>query len=188
MEQAPWSTVLRMRLEDKVLPRLQEEAKIEREPPEIVEPVLAGAGRDQAIRFFAESIREIQQIDSQRLTVRDIPGQDRFRVVGGIASACSNYQGFIDVMIDDRGSRDLVEEIERLGGQHWSERNPQGAVPFSVQVLIPRTELPEVKGPLWKAHRSHLPESIDYGQPTHLHEHRPDLMRYLLDEADRLGS
>lgn len=169
-----------------VLPRLAFVAAA-RSPEEIVEPVLAGPGRDACIRFFAYSIREIQGIDSRRLAVTDIPSSNRFRVVGGIHSACSWYKGMLDVTIDRRGSAKLIQSVEEAGGQVFG-RSVGGAVPYALQLGIPPTRVDEFRERLMPTHREFLLSSIEYGSPTHLHEHYPELMNYLLREADRLSS
>ena len=156
-----------------------------RTPADIVEPVLAGPGRDACIRFFAYSIREIQKIDSRRLAVTDIPSSNRFRVVGGIHSACSSYKGMLDVTIDRRGADDLIQTVEKAGGQVF-ERSAGGAVPFALQLGIPPTRVDEFRDRLMPPHRDFLVSSIEFGSPTHRHEHYPELMNYLLREADRL--
>lgn len=160
-----------------------------RRPSDIVEPVLAGPGRDQCIRFFAASIREIQRLDSRLLAVIDIPSKNRFRVFGGIFSACSPYLGMLDVSIDSRASVSLVEEVVRLGGGVTEDRNPRGALPFTMCISVPPSDINAVWEPLWRAHREHLLECIDYGRPsTHQHRDRPDLRDYLLHEANKLAS
>jgi len=169
-----------------VRPSAAEKARGQREPSEIVEPLLAGPGRDAMVEFFADSIRAIEQIDAQRLAVTDIPSSRRFRVVGGILSACTVYQGLFVVTVDRRGAGKAIADAENAGGRLVSKENPAGAVPFSVELGVPPTALSTLRASLWDAHRRHLAESIEYGPPTHPQRHDPALMHYLLNSADAL--
>jgi len=155
-----------------------------REPEDIVEPILAGPGRGACLRFFADSIREIQKLDAQRLAVTDIPSQNRFRVVGGILSACSVYRELLDVMIDRRGQQSLIDEVVAAGGQ-VIDATEGGAVPSSLQLGVPPVAVDRFRAMIWPAHREQLLASIEYGAPTHMNKHHPELMRYLLDQAAR---
>lgn len=161
---------------------------VRRDPASIVSSALGGPGRDESLVFMARSIRAIERLDAQRLAVTDIPSQDRFRVVGGIYTAVGPWKDFLCVSIDRRRSKSLVDAIQARGGEITDEPGPQSAVPNALNVAVPRAVVGSFIDELFAPHVEHLKESIDWGPPTHLHEHDPSLMRYLLAEADRINN
>ncbi|HWT22946.1 MAG TPA: tetratricopeptide repeat protein [Solirubrobacteraceae bacterium] len=157
---------------------------VRRPPEEIVEPLVAGPGRASALRFLAFSIRAIQRLDGTRLAVTDIPSERRFRVVGGIYSAVTPWEGLLCVSIAAAGGGTLVPEVEAVGGVVTDRPGPMSAVPGTIQLGVPMPALEAFEDRLQRPHVEHLKASIEYGSPTWLHRHDPALMRYLLAKAD----
>ncbi|WP_028064611.1 hypothetical protein [Solirubrobacter soli] len=157
---------------------------VRRPPAEIVEPVLRGPGRVPALRFFARSIRQIQSLDGTRLAVTDLPSDRRFRVVGGIYSGVTPWNGLLCVSIDKARGRSVVEAVQAVGGIVTDRPGPMSAVPRSLQLGVPLNAVDRFAEALWEPHVEHLRASIEYGAPTWLHRHDPALMTYLLTQAD----
>jgi hypothetical protein len=173
-------------LERSVSRRAAELGDFVRRPPEqVVEPLLAGTGRSAALRFLAFSIRAIQRLDGTRLAVTEIPSDQRFRVVGGIYSAVTPWHGLLCVSIAKAQTATLVDAVESAGGQVTDRPTAMSAVPGTLQLGVPMSELETFAQDLERPHREHLKSSLSYGPPTWQHRHDPALMRYLLARADQ---
>jgi hypothetical protein len=156
---------------------------VRRPPAEIVEPVLRGPGRLAALRFLARSIRKIQEIDGTRLAVTDLPSDSRFRVVGGIYSGITPWNGMLCVSIDKALGQAVTAEVETTGGMVTDRPAPLSAVPRTIQLGVPLSRVDDFADALWKPHVEHLRASIEYGVPTWRHRHDTALMRYLLEQG-----
>lgn len=88
---------------------------VRRPPRDVVEPLLAGPGRREALRFLAYSIRAIQRIDGTRLAVTEIPSERRFRVVGGIYSAVTPWEGLLCVSIAKAQGAGVIADVDTAG-------------------------------------------------------------------------
>jgi hypothetical protein len=139
--------------------------------------------RAAALRFLAFSIRAIQRIDGTRLAVTEIPSDRRFRVVGGIYSAVTPWEGLLCVSIAKTPSAAVVREVE-AGGRMTDRPAPMSAVPGTVQLGVPLAVVERFGEQLETPHVEHLKASLAYGPPTWQHRHDPALMSYLLEQAD----
>jgi hypothetical protein len=157
---------------------------VRRPPVDVVEPLLAGPGRAAALRFLAFSIRAIQRIDGTRLAVTEIPSDRRFRVVGGICSAVTPWDGQLCVSIAKTRGATVVREVEAAGGRVTDRAAPMSAVPGTVQLGVPLAIVERFAEQLEAPHVEHLKASLAYGPPTWQHRHDPALMSYLLEQAD----
>ncbi|MFN8151449.1 MAG: hypothetical protein U0R24_10050 [Solirubrobacterales bacterium] len=157
----------------------------ERTPEEIVSKAFPN-DRDECVLFIADSIEAIQRLDSEKIAVIDLGG-NRFRVFAGPSTACSAYEGMLDVTIDYRGADELKRSIEDVGGTVlFDSPDAWGKLPYNNQVAVPASRVAELRPQLWAAHEKHLREAVLEARTPHHNKHRQDLLNYLAAEGSRI--
>lgn len=158
---------------------------VHRPPQEIVEPAIAGPGRIPYLRFVAQTIRFVAQLDPERLAVTDLPSDDRFRVSGGRASATTPWNGLFCVFVHAPAiSAEAHEVLDASGATVVNKKGELKSLPESMQFGVPPDKFAGVAELLLTPHREHLKASIEAGQSPIVHRHDPALMQYILDQAD----
>ena len=165
-------------------------AQPDRTPEEIVSNAFPHADSDECVLFVADSIEAIRRLDSEKIAVIDLSGENRFRVFAGPSTACAAfYNGMLDVTIDYRGADPLKREIVDLGGAVTFD-SPDGSslLPYNNQVAAPPDQVAHNRTQLWAAHEKHLHEAVLQPRTPHYNKHRQDLLDYLVDEGVRVRS
>jgi tetratricopeptide (TPR) repeat protein len=146
-----------------------------RDPTEIVEPVLAGSGRDACLRFLAWSIKTVESIDAERLAVTDLP-PNRFRVSGGKGSGVTPYRGRLCVFVHADSLTDADEAaLTTAGAVVVFQAGLLRSLPRSVEYGVEHERFEEVAEVLKRPHREHLLRSIQAGPPAWRRVHDPAL-------------
>lgn len=81
----------------------------------------------------------------------------------------------------------MLDHIVALGGAITNRPGESRRVPHSLIVGIAPEIVDDVRPAIEAAHRRHFRESAAAGSSTHASKHRPDLLRYLRDQARELG-
>ncbi len=158
--------------------------KPRRSPSDIVEPVLAGAGRDGALRFLARSIVMIEKIDPARLSVTAQAPEARLRVYGGRAPAVTPTRGMLLVWVHAPAvTPALATAIGAIDGAQRSEADTLALLPEAEEYRVPFAEVDAVADLLAGPHREHLRRAIAEGAPPRNHAHDPKLRDYIVDQA-----
>lgn len=136
--------------------------------------------------FVADSIEAIQRLDAETIAVIDLGG-NRFRVFAGPGTACSAYNGMLDVTIDYRGADELKRTIEDVGGAViFDSPTASSKLPYNNQVAVPADRVAELRPQLWAAHEKYLEEAVREARTPHHNKHRQDLLNYLVAEGTRI--
>jgi tetratricopeptide (TPR) repeat protein len=169
------------RVEESVQVTTSRPTKPRRAPSDVVEPMLAGPGRDGALRFLARSIRLIEKIDPARVSVTSDP---RVRVYGGREPAVTPTRGLLLVWVHAPAvTPELAAAMGAIEGAQSSDADGRALLPDSVEYRVPFAHVDEVADLLAGPHREHLLRAIAEGAPPRSHPHDPKLRDYIVDQA-----
>jgi tetratricopeptide (TPR) repeat protein len=172
------------RVEESVQVTTSRPTKPRRAPSDIVEPVLAGPGRDGALRFLARSIQLIEKIDPARLSVTSQVPDARLRVYGGRAPAVTPTRGRLHIWLHAPAvTPELDAAIDAIEGTQHAIADGLALLPVSVEYRVPFASVDDVAGRLAGPHREHLLRAIAEGAPPRGHPHDPKLRDYIVDQA-----
>jgi tetratricopeptide (TPR) repeat protein len=154
-----------------------------RDPEEIVEPVVAGRGRDACLRFLAWSITTVESIDRDRLAVTDL-APDRFRVSGGKGSGVTPYRGMLCVFVHaDSLTDDDQAALADAGARVVFQAGGLLSLPRSVEYGVEYGRFGDAAEVLTRPHREHLLRSIQAGPPAWRRAHDPALRDYIVEHG-----
>jgi tetratricopeptide (TPR) repeat protein len=162
--------------------------KPKRTPSEILEPALAGDGRDSALRFIARSILLIEKIDPARLSVTERVTEARFRVYGGREPAVTPTRGLLHVQLHGPAvTAELDAALRAASTSPAAPADTMGLLPDSLEYRLPFARLDEFSDALAGPHREHLLRSVAAGAPPWGHPHDPKLRDYIVKQASASG-
>jgi tetratricopeptide (TPR) repeat protein len=158
--------------------------KPRRAPSDVVEPILAGPGRDGALRFLARSIRLIEKIDPARVSVTTQAPDARLRVYGGRDPAVTPTRGLLLIWIHAPAvTPELAAAMGAIDGAQSTAADGLALLPDSVEYRVPFAHIDAVSDLLAGPHREHLLRAIAEGAPPRALPHDSKLRDYIVNQA-----
>ncbi len=157
----------------------------DRDAETIVEDALLGMDRPASLRFFGWSIAIATAIDLSRVVATELRSERRFRVYGGIFSGATPWKKMVLPSLDRRFiDPKLIDDVVRVGGVVTNKPGESRALPNTLILGLPPEHWASFRTRLENAHVEHYRASIEAGPSLHANRHRPDILQYLVREAE----